>query len=291
MSSTHKGEYSVIASVLLWSLFPVLSLLCLQTLPPIFTLAVCTGIATCTFAGMLLFKKKPLWNIPQEARSPVLRASLLLGVVYYVFVFLGLQFTSANNAGMIELMEVCFAFLVTHFWAKEKIDGSHALGAGFMLMGAVFVVWKGGIQHINPGDILILLATCVAPFGNFYAQKARKILSSMEIMFIRSFISTPILFGISLLLEKTPPAHTVLTALPNLLFIGMILFSWSKILWVEGLSRISVSKASSFFPLGLAFTFLFSFLLLKEVPNVWQILGLVPMVFGVMILTKKKRKS
>lgn len=170
----------------------------------------------------------------------------------------------------------------------QRNDGSHALGAGFMLMGAVFVVWKGGIQHINPGDILILLATCVAPFGNFYAQKARKILSSMEIMFIRSFISTPILFGISLLLEKTPPVHTVLTALPYLLFIGMILFSWSKILWVEGLSYITVSKASSFFPLGLAFTFLFSFLLLKEVPNLWQILGVLPMIFGVMILTRRK---
>ena len=56
-------------------------------------------------------------------------------------------------------------------------------------------------------------------------------------------------------------------------------------IFVEGISRISVTKAIALGSLSPLFVLIFAWLILHQMPTVWQIISLVPFFFGVLLLT------
>ncbi len=75
-------------------------------------------------------------------------------------------------------------------------------------------------------------------------------------------------------------------SLPYVLLIGLVIFGVSKILWMEALHRISITKISAMIALVPPMTLLFAFLYLDEVPGLRQMLGIIPVLIGGYILTK-----
>jgi drug/metabolite transporter (DMT)-like permease len=290
MDQNRQGEVFILFETLLWSLFPVVTILSFNGLLPIVSLAWSTLFATAFFAVVMCVKKS--WNELGNfsALKNILWATFIIGILFYVLFFYGLQHTSAGNASIIALAEVLFSFLFFHLWRRDYISKEHMIGAMLILMGALIVLYPN-FTEFKIGDILILIAAFVAPVGNFFQQKARKLVSSETILFVRSLIATPFLFGIAYMFGQTTTVLGLKQSLFIVLVNGIVLLGISKILWIEGIHRISVTKANALGSMSPLITIFFAWLILSDIPTIWQLTSVIPMILGVILLSINKKQA
>lgn len=289
LSKTQTGEIMIFMEVFLWSLFPVVTTMAFanSNISAVFASAISTLIAAVFFAVILTIQKR--WSDFKvvSAWKDILIMTLLIGIGFYGLIFIGIEKTSASEAGIIMLMEIFFSLLLLHFLKKELLTKKVVLGAILMLAGAILVLYNGEFG-VNPGNLIILLATMIAPMGNYYSQQARAKVSSSFIMFVRSLISGVFLLAMAFAFGKTSPIGEVNNALIYLVINGIFLLGLTKIFWIEAIHRIPITKAISFGAMAPVFTIIFAYFLLNEVPTFLQICGFVPVIFGAMILTEFK---
>lgn len=154
-----------------------------------------------------------------------------------------------------------------------------------MICGALIVL-ASSFHSFHLGDSILILANMIAPIGNFYAQRARKHVTSETMMFIRTILSSVVIFLLAITLRTPFSLPAIQSSLVFLLINGVLLLGLSKIFWIEGIHRISVTKASAQASIEPLLTLFFAWLLLQQVPTVWQITAIVPIIFGVLLLSK-----
>lgn len=156
-----------------------------------------------------------------------------------------------------------------------------------MAAGAVLILFPGKFD-LNPGDLLVLLAAMSAPIANRYQQRSRRYVSAQTILFVRSLLSLPLLALLAFLFsDRTPVFADMAGVWPLILINGLVLMGFSKIFWVEGLHRISLTKASALTAVGPLFTLIFAWWVLDERPGVLQWLGMVPILIGGILITRR----
>ncbi len=290
LSRQRQGELIIFVEVTLWSLFPIITVLSYKNISPLFSLTISSFLAACFFA--VFITKRKLWSevTNRAAFKNILFATLFLGIGYYLLIFLGLQYTTPGNASIIGLTQGFFSFLFFHVLRKEYIPKAHIWGGFFMVCGALIIL-ASNFHTFKFGDFLILLANAISPFGNFYAQKARKQVSSETIMFVRSSISATVIFLLAITLKSPISLQAVQGSLWFLLINGFILLGLSKILWIEGIHRISVTKALGLGSIEPLFTLTFAYLLLQQIPTVWQLVSIFPIIIGIFLLSKQGIKQ
>jgi drug/metabolite transporter (DMT)-like permease len=288
LSKERQGEMFIFSESILWALFPIITILSLKNVPPLVALAWSTLFAAAFFGILLSLKNgwKELKN--KEAIRDILLTTFLLGIVFYVLFFTGLRYTTAGNASLIGLTEIFFSFLLFNVWHKEYFSFAHIAGAVLMLMGAMIIFYPN-IHRLQIGDLLILAACFVAPFGNFFQRRARKQVKSEAILFIRSMISAPVIFLLAYFTKENFTAIGFDKSFILVIVNGFFLLGFSKILWIEGIHRISVTKANALNSLTPLLTLLFAWIILGNIPTKFQLLAFIPMFFGVMLLSKNKK--
>ena len=284
----RQGEFFIFLQAVLWGLFPVITILSYGLLPPLISFGWSTLFAALFFGGVLTFRHR--WGEIRDRASlrNILWATLFLGILYYGLVFFGLRYTSAGNASLIATTEMCFSFIFFHVWRKDFISTKHILGGIFMLIG-VFIVLYPNTTKLHLGDLLILMATAIAPFGNYFQQRARERVSSEMILFFRSAISTPIVLLSACLLRERCSITDLKRSAALLLINGLLLMGFSKILWVEGIHRISVTKSNALASIAPPLTLLFAWLILRNIPTLFQLLSVVPILLGMVLLSMNRR--
>ena len=85
-----------------------------------------------------------------------------------------------------------------------------------------------------------------------------------------------------------PSTADLMNSVLFLFISGTILLGLSKILWIEGIHRISVAKANALNALGPLSTLFFAWLILKDVPTIWQLLAVAVVFPGVWLLTRNR---
>ncbi len=287
ITKERQGELFILGGAVLWGFFPVITILSYQKLSPLVSLAISSGFAALYFAVFLSIKKKWYEVGNRSALKDILFATFFIGILYYLFFFFGLQVTSAGNASIVALTEVFFSFLLFHVIKKDTIPTKHLLGAALMIIGALIVLYPN-FQGLRTGDLLILAAAFVAPFGNLFARRAREKVSTDTIMFIRSSISFLVLLLV-IFVSQTPFSVTdINVSLFFLLINGVFLLGLSKTLWIEGIHRINVTKANALSSLSPLLTLFFAWLFLHNTPTPWQFLSFIPIFFGILLLGSKK---
>lgn len=280
----RKGEMIILFEAIIWSFFPVVAVLSFGKLPSIIAFGWTTLFAAIFFGLVVIYKKR--WN---ELKNPLVwkytaLVSLFIGVLFYGFYFIGLSKTTPGNASIVALMEVFTSFVFFNILRKEKISKPYIIGALLMVFGALIVLYPK-FSGVAVGDLLVLIATFFAPPGNLFSQKARKIASSETIMFIRSIISAPCIFLIAYVFGIHSTTEQLRISLPFLLINGIIIMGLSKILWVEAIHRMSVTKAIALNSMTPLLTLLLAFMILHQSPSVWQFVSLIPLLIGTLLLT------
>ena len=140
LSNQRKGELFVFSNSLLWALFPVIAVLSYNTLAPVVYLLFSIFISVFFFAAIMW--RKNLWQevFNRAAFKNILMLTLILGVVYYLLVFLGLKYTSPGNASIVALTQIFFSFLFFQVFRKEHIPTAHIWGGLLMVLGALIIL-------------------------------------------------------------------------------------------------------------------------------------------------------
>lgn len=286
LSEERRGESYIILEAVLWGLFPVISILSFSSVSPLVSLGWSALVASGVFACLLTVRGTWKDVVNAGALPDILFTTFFIGILYYVFFFFGLQHTSAGNASIVALAEIFFSFCLFNLWRKEHFPQAHVFGALFMLVGACIVLYPS-MHSLQRGDFFILAATFVSPFGNFFQRRARARVSSESIMFLRSLLSVPVIFALSFFLGINPfGAHVDASALLLIGISGVFLLGLSKLLWIEAIHRISVTKANALSSLSPFIALVFAYILLHDIPTLYQLSALIPILLGIWLLAR-----
>ncbi len=273
--SEQQGEIYAFLAMFLGSLFPVVLKMGVGSIQPLQLLAYSNLIAAVPFTILLFFpQKKPLWH---PKILPYLLVILAFNLVLsYGLIFLMTPYTSSINLTLLLQSELIFATLVG-FLLGDKIDFSRVFGSALILLGNFFILMRGPLTLHWP-DLVIFLVPILFVIGNNVTKHALTMVSWKTILFTRTFFGGFIVLFLAHLFEGlVMPAQKDFL----LLFVlGIVLFGVSKIFWQFGLERLDVSKATAVIMMSPAFSLLFSILILKEIPDLSQMFGIVAMAFG-----------
>lgn len=283
------GELFILAETVLFGLFPIIAGHATRLMPPVLFAGVCTIVAAiCLFFYMLVTGQlKNLIN--KKAFLYILGVTAFVVIIPSIFIFIGTSKTSSVNTAILLQTELLFTFLIYGFFGIEKINLQKIIGAAITLIGATVVLFNGVIGF-KLGDILIIAGTLFYPIGNIFAKKALEVSTPARILFIRNIIGGFFLIGISIYFENYNSSINtyVLNNLRDIALAGILIFFISKVLWYEGMRRIDVSKALSIAISAPAFSLVYAAIFLKELPTIYQMMGLFVVMAGLLILTQQK---
>ncbi|UPT78200.1 DMT family transporter [Sulfurovum sp. XGS-02] len=284
MTKEREGEILMIGLAILESWFPIFSIVSISYIGALHTYTYSLLIALAFFI-MIMFKRdrfKELKN--RKAYKDLLLTSFWITSLF-ALVFVGMRYTTAGNTAVIIFLQLLFSYLYFNIFGKEKMHTLHVWGAFIMGMGALIILIPDELTF-NKGDLLILVAAAIAPLANLYQKRAREFCSSETILGFRTFIGLPFIALMAWAFEPAVLYDAFISALPSLLFIGILIYVVSKIMWIEALHRTSITKLSAMMGLVPMMTLVFAYLYLHEVPELRQVLGIVPVLVGGYLLTK-----
>lgn len=287
MENERKGEIYMLIQALFESWFPIIIIFAYSYITPIFAYSINIFLATILFLFILFYKKRFGEFKNKEGYKDLLLTTLFITLLF-LFVFLGLQYTTATNMAVILFLQLLFSFLYFNVIGKEYISRKHILGATLMGFGAIVILFPDDFT-INKGDILVLLAAMIAPLANYYQKRARAYVSVETVLAFRYILSLPFLLILAFFLEPTPSLQNLESALPYLLLSGFLVFGVAKIFWVEAIYLIPITKATALAAFVPPMTILFAYLLLDEVPTLIQLIAIIPIILGGYLITRAKR--
>lgn len=290
MTENQKGNLYIISEMILWSFFPIVSLLGLKGLPSMVSLFWVNLFAMIFFLAIVVFRKKMFELKNKQAWYYTFGTVILINIIFYGLYFYALGKTTAANVAIVALFEIVPTYIFFQIIKKEHFSTKHIIGIIFAIAGALIVLLPKAGQ-INIGDFIILFAVFFPPFGNWCQQQTRKLISTESALFLRHFIAMPFLFFIAFLFKTSVLDFNINNVVWWLLLNGIIIFGLSKIFWLEALHRMSVTKALAISGLNPIFTVFFSWLILKESPTFVQIFSLPFLIISVLILTDFRWKK
>lgn len=284
MKQEREGELFMLMFSVFEGWFPILTIMALEYITPIYTYAFTMLFAALIFLSLIVIKGK-LYEFRHRAAYRDLLLTAFFITIMFACIYTGLSYTSAGNMAVIIFLQLFFSFLYFNLFGKEPFARIHLLGALLMGVGGIVILFPEQLI-LNRGDLLVLLAAAIAPVANKYQKKARKRVSSETILAFRSIIAIPFLFLLAWMLEPEPSLLKLQNALVFIAMSGLLMMGLSKIFWVEAIHRISITKASALAALIPVFTIIFAYFTLNEIPTTTQFLGVIPVLAGGFLITR-----
>jgi drug/metabolite transporter (DMT)-like permease len=289
MQEERKGEIYMLLLSLIESWFPILSLFSIPLIGAIYSYTLSIFIATVIFLTLVVYQQKVPELFQRNALKDLLLTTLFINLLF-VLVFIGLQYTTAGNMAVIIFLQLLFAYLYFNVFGSDRLSPMHTAGAVVMGIGALTVLIPDDLSF-NRGDLIILIAAAIAPFANLYQKRARGFVSSETILAFRNVVALPVILLLAYLSEPLPTKVNLIEAAPYILVIGLLVFGLAKVLWIEALHRISITKVSAMLALPPLFTLIFAYFILDEVPGIRQMLGIIPILIGGYLITKPTKEA
>jgi drug/metabolite transporter (DMT)-like permease len=285
--STDKrtGEVYAILIALLESLFPIITVYILVSIEPVFAYGFSIMVANLVFVSMILYQKTWSEFLVREAWCDLLWLTFYITTLF-ILMMVGLKYTTAGNVAVIISMQLFFSYLYFNVFGSEKMTLTHSFGALLMGVGAIVILFPKDFS-LNKGDALVFIAAMIAPLVSKHQQKARLYVSSKTILAFRNIVALPFVFSLAFYMENTPSIQDIQEVWVYIILNGVLIFVFSKVLFVEALNLITVTKLFallSFIPL---FTLMLAYFMLGEVITLVQFLGILPIVIGSYLITKE----
>jgi drug/metabolite transporter (DMT)-like permease len=237
------------------------------------------------FYMALMYKRDRFKELKYRAAYKDLLLTTFWITFIFTLVFIGLQYTTAGNMAVIIFLQVLFSYLYFNVFGKEKMETIHLIGAVIMGVGALVILFPKDFAF-NKGDWLILISAAAAPIVNLYQKRAREYCSAETILGFRTVVGFPFVALMAYWLEPSVSYENFMLALPYMFLIATLIYVISKIMWIEALNRIAITKLSAMLALLPVFTLFFAYLYLDEVPEMRQMLGILPVLVGGYLITK-----
>ncbi len=241
----------------------------------------------------------PYWRSQWPALRRGWLAVLLLGLLgiggYNTFAYVGLQYTTATNALLLNsfipivTIAISWAFLGKHL---NRVEG---LGVLVSLAGVATVVSQGNMAvlaglHLNRGDLWLLLAVVTWALYTVGLHKRPAGVHPallMAALTVVGILSLAPAYAWELGWLGGPGRHMSLHtgSLAGVLYVGIIPSFIGFIFYNRGVAEVGANKASLFIHLMPVFGTLLSALFLGEVPHLYHGVGIALIFAGIYLTT------
>ncbi|MEW9668742.1 DMT family transporter [Ammoniphilus sp. 3BR4] len=213
----------------------------------------------------------------------------LTGVVLFnIFMFLALERTSSNNAGLLSALNPVAIATASFLLLGEKMSVRKVLGMVISIVGVLVVISKGEWARIiqfelNHGDLFMLAA--VASWGA-YSVAGRK---AME--YTSALMSTlwSGIFGVFILFPFNLPTFRIADGDASfwiaVLYVSIGATVVAMLFWNLGVQKVGGTKSGMFLNFNPIFTAIFAYFLLGETMSMTQLLGSGLVIGGVLLFT------
>lgn len=284
MTKEREGELLVLGLTLLESWFPILSIVAMSYVGALHTYMYSLMIALFFYVA-IMYKRKRFTELKNKKAYKDLLLTTFWITSIFTLIFIGMRYTTAGNMAVIVFLQVLFSYLYFNVLGNEKMQKVHLMGAIIMGVGALIILVPEDFS-LNKGDMLILASAAMAPIVNLYQKRARVYCSAETILGFRTVVGLPFVALLAYLMEPSVSYEAFMSALPYIFLIATGVYVVSKIMWIEALNRITITKLSAMLALMPVMTLFFAYIYLDEIPEFRQLLGIVPVLVGGYLITK-----
>lgn len=274
----RRGEVYALGLTLIESWFPVVAFFTVGALGGLHAYFYSLCVAVACLLVWWLWRKRWVEILKSRAYFALAMTSLFITSLF-ALTFVGLQYTTPTNVAIILFLQILFSYLFLGRREGERLQRLHLLGAVLMTLGALMVLFPGRIE-LRLGDALVLLAAMIAPFANMFQKKARAHVSSETILLVRSVLALPLIWVLALWLEPQPGWVEVQQQWLGLFLTGFLVFFVAKLLWVEAIYLLPITKVNALFAFSPLMTMGWNYWVLGTFPDVWQVAGMLPILLG-----------
>ncbi len=286
-NKTFVGTLALILVTAAWGLSFTLIKDAVASLSP-FTFVSVRFLMASLILGLFL-KIRPAGKLIATSRRE-LYAGAFLGLLLflgYAFQTLGLQFTSASNAGFITGMCVVFVPIFTLYMKSAKVKWNAWTGVALSVLGLSLLSFSSG-QGINKGDILILFCSIAFALHIIFVGKYAETFDPFRLTWIQITICGGLSLIAAILLEQNALATLPITLLIPKVIVALsfcALFATAAAYFIQNaFQRYSTPvKTALIFTCEPVFSALFAYILGGETLQPQQIAGCLFLFCGMIV--------
>ncbi|MDK2942462.1 MAG: hypothetical protein PWP56_1975 [Acetobacterium sp.] len=224
----------------------------------------------------------------------VLLGQALAGIVLYrVFIFWGLQLTSAANSGLISSSGPAIVVILAFFLLKETISKNNAIGLALVIVGLLCInlytyFKEGALDSSVLGNFLILIA--VIGEGLFSVLSKIKCIPMSPVYRTTLVAAMAFICLLPFAIHDAwdfPFAKMSLQTILCICYYGVFVSFISYVLWFQGIEKVTASNAAIFTSVVPVSSIILAAILLNEKIQLSHLLGMSLIVCGILIATKK----
>jgi drug/metabolite transporter (DMT)-like permease len=289
-SSTRPGDFVtdalLVTMAAIWAVNYTVAKYGTRTVPPLAYNAVRIVMATVVLIviGRLRSSERP-------SRSDVM-ALLAIGVLgngLYQFCFIeGLARSRAGTVALMLAGSPAFVAIVGRIFRVERVNSRGWAGIALQLVGIAFVIF-GSVAHANGDDTLLGSAFIVAgslcwAFFAILIKPYTERLSGIDVgaYSLAGGALFVTLVGIPSIVA-TDWASVTLPVWTAIVYSGIGALVFGNLIWYHGVSRIGPTRVSMFSNLQPLVALAVAWVVLGEVPTIWQGLGAGSIMTGLVI--------
>lgn len=256
------------------------------------------------FVGIFLYYLIRGKGFPRYGRESIL-SLLLLSLFYPILLFLlqtvGLQFTTASEAGIISATAPIFTLILASIFLKERSTIWQLFSVFLSVGGVIFIMYKNGLGEVTgetlKGDFIILLSVLSIAIYLVLARRATRKHAAMDITFFMTVVAC-VLFNVLAVIKHAQQNSLPLYFAPfqngeflwSILYLGVLSSFLTSFLTNTALAVIPASRASIFNNLSPVITVFAGVLVLGETLRGYHLVGGLMVLLGIIGVNVLKRE-
>ncbi|MGJ8455288.1 DMT family transporter [Pseudothermotoga sp. U03pept] len=268
--------------VLFWGVSFVATRVVVLSIPPITAALIRFLIAS--VALMLTTRKLPRLN-----NWHTFFAGFWGVTMYFFFENSGLVYTYPTNASLIVSSAPILYTLFSHVVQKKRTTVMEYLASIIAFFGVAIVILNGRfvLKMSLKGDLMLLGAAFAWVFYTYHVEKMPEPDSLTGVMNITVWgVLTLIPFAV---FEERPQITLTLPVIISLLYLGIICSGLAYVFWNLGIMRVGARYTTNTIYFIPVVTSVAEALLLKNLPNLYTVLGGILVLLGLWLFNREER--
>lgn len=279
---------AVIIAILLWSTSFVGTKIAYNSFPPLTLGAARFVIASVILGAIMLSRKEFIKPVPKDMGLMAL-SGILGTTLYFALENIGLELTTASSAALIVASYPAITALLEFILFRIKISWLKGLGIVMAIVG-VYQISGGSSGESSgqmTGNLILILAGVVFAAYNFTTRKVVKNYSMVTVSFYQTIAGTLAFIPLALI-ERSSWQVPSVESLWMLLYLGVFCSVAAFMLYNYGLRNLSSGTAMALMNLVPLFGVLFSTVFLHEVLHIFDLIGGMIIIVGVILSVREK---
>lgn len=249
-------------------------------------------IAVICLIPIVWWKEKSL-VLSRKAILPLVLMGATGVVLFNLFQFLSLNFTSATNVGLISTFNMFSIALFSFVFLKEKIN-RFQIGSMFIsFTGVLLVLTKGHVEVLfsigfNKGDLLMMAAVCIWGLYSVISKWAMKYTTPLKATLYSGVFGVMMLIPINM--KDFAISNMDTPFIQSVLYTGVVSTVICMLLWNMAVQKIGATTSGIFLNFNPIFTAILAYLLLGERMTWIQGMGSLIVIMGCFLFTYFKAK-